>query len=943
VVLSVPNDYKDYVKIEGLKVTALQPYTKGFTLTASVEGTDITAETDLTIYSPATAINVNSGYETIEVYVGETTKLSEAIGKAFSLVPANSTSSYYYEVADKDVVSYDEANATFTPLKGGTTKITAIVSSNSALKAELTVKVLVKAGSIAFAGREYDMNVGETQDFTDQIEVYPEDAVFDWSKVVLSVDADDKDKVRIDGLKVTALLPAPDGITLKATVSGTDMTAEVPIYIYNPATAIKVNSGYETIEVYEGDGETLTEKLKSAITLEPANTTDYFVWQFEDETVVQYDGDKKQYMPLKGGTTKATAMVYTNRSMQASLTIKVLIKARSIDFAERDYSMDVGETKDFRAELSVYPEDAVIDWSKVVLSVDADYKDKVRIDGLKMTALQPATDGFMLKAAVSGTDLTAEVPVFIYISATDIKVNSGYETIEVYEGDGETLTEKLKSAITLVPANTTDYFVWHFEDETVVKYDSDKNLYMPLKGGTTKAIAMVYSNRSLNTELTIKVLVNTGDIAISADVAELLRVGVPATLTVKANNGSTLALSAVDVTDGSGLSWPLFRVNDKTQNSDGSVAVSLLPLAPGKGRIDVTYGEQSTSKDVTVGVATTLTQGWQWMTLYSDSEKDPAKVFGSNIYEVRSQTDLLAYEDGDYYGTLTIEAGKGYMVRASKNVAADKAFLQTDGKVVTQSQPLNLYNGWTWMGYPYVHAYTPAELKLLPTEGDRIVSKTGGFVEYADGTWTGTLTKLNPYEAYLYYNHKGADNSLTWQPESALYPGSSAATARETLRAAEQTFTLSYDPSPYRTNMTMVVTLNSQLSILNSHVIIGAFVDGECRGEGRLVNGLFFITVHANDGERVTFRLIDTDTNFEYTLNETVIVTRMLGTVKQPYQLTVDTQGIVASPDPSEEGESETYDLLGRKQSPSFRGVRGGFLLQRQADGQVKKVVVRNK
>ena len=835
--------------------------------------------------------------------------------------------------------------------KAGTTKATAYVGdwATATLKTDVTITVLPLPDGLSMP-EQVIVKMGETLDLKTILTITPPTAAFDYSKVRWSWSTGMDSYLGITNNVLTPKKPYKGSITLTATVEGSDMTAQTRLYILQPATALTVKSGMEKIEVFVGQSTELTDAINQAFVVTPDNTTDVMVYTIEKEDVVENERDVT-FTPLKAGTTKITATLYdfldadTHRNPRFSKSVEVIVKVKlqSFSFKDREYSLNVDQTLDLKKELELNPANADIDLSQIVWAVEDNTKAKVE-NGV-LTALAPTAPDYFEVTATLGS-IKASTILYIYQPATGIQVNSGYSTLTINVGENTKLNDFLNKAITLSPANTTDHYYWYIADESIISYDDDLNCYVAKKSGTTKATAYVgdWDETTLKADVTIVVMEKTTDVtAITIDGPATVAVGTAATFTVKPNAGATLSPSAVKVTESHQFAWPLVKVENTKLNNDGSVAVTVMPLAPGADRIDVAYNALKAQKDFTVGVATTLTQGWQWMTLYSDSEKDPAKVFGSNIYEVRSQTDLLAYEDGDYYGTLTIEAGKGYMVRASKNVAADKAFLQTDGKVVTQSQPLNLYNGWTWMGYPYVHAYTPAELKLLPTEGDRIVSKTGGFVEYADGTWTGTLTKLNPYEAYLYYNHKGADNSLTWQPESALYLGSSAATARETLRAAEQTFTLSYDPSPYRTNMTMVVTLNSQLSILNSHVIIGAFVDGECRGEGRLVNGLFFITVHANDGERVTFRLIDTDTNFEYTLNETVIVTRMLGTVKQPYQLTVDTQGIVASPDPSEEGESETYDLLGRKQSPSFRGVRGGFLLQRQADGQVKKVVVRNK
>ena len=937
-------------KVENGVLTALAPTAPDYFEVTATLGS-IKASTILYIYQPATGIQVNSGYSTLTINVGENTKLNDFLNKAITLSPANTTDHYYWYIADESIISYDDDLNCYVAKKAGTTKATAYVGdwATATLKADVTITVLPLPDGLSMP-EQVIVKMGETLDLKTILTITPPTAAFDYSKVRWSWSTGMDSYLDITNNVLTPKKPYKGSITLTATVEGSDMTAQTRLYILQPATALTVKSGMEKIEVFVGQSTELTDAINQAFVVTPDNTTDVMVYTIEKEDVVENERDVT-FTPLKAGTTKITATLYdildadTHRNPRFSKSVEVVVKVKlqSFSFKDREYSLNVNQTLDLKKELQLNPANADIDLSQIVWAVEDNTKAKVE-NGV-LTALAPTAPDYFEVTATLGS-IKASTILYIYQPATGIQVNSGYSTLTINVGENTKLNDFLNKAITLSPANTTDHYYWYIADESIISYDDDLNCYVAKKAGTTKATAYVgdWDEATLKADVTIVVMEKTTDVtAITIDGPATVAVGTAATFTVKPNAGATLSPSAVKVTESHQFAWPLVKVENTKLNNDGSVAVTVMPLAPGADRINVAYNALKAQKDVTVGVATTLTQGWQWMTLYSDSEKDPAKVFGSNIYEVRSQTDLLAYEDGDYYGTLTIEAGKGYMVRASKNVAADKAFLQTDGKVVTQSQPLNLYNGWTWMGYPYVHAYTPAELKLLPTEGDRIVSKTGGFVEYADGTWTGTLTKLNPYEAYLYYNHKGADNSLTWQPESALYPGSSAATARETLRAAEQTFTLSYDPSPYRTNMTMVAEVNEQSTMNNEHWTIGAFVGNECRGEGRLVNGLFFITVHANDGERVTFRLIDTDTNFEYTLNETVIVTRMLGTVKQPYQLTVDTQGIVASPDPSEEGESETYDLLGRKQSPSFRGVRGGFLLQRQADGQVKKVVVRNK
>ena len=943
VVLSVEDKNKDKVQIDGLKVKALLPTAPDDIYLTATYG-DMKTSTFVTIFSPATAINVNSGYETVEVYVGESEKLTEALKKAVTIVPANSTSSIWWEFADESIVGYDDMTEKYTPLKGGTTKGTALAKGfDGNVKAEITVKVLVKGSSLSFEDRVYYMNVGEVKDFTNELNIYPADAVFDKSKLRLSAETQYKDYVQIDGLKVKALLPtAPKDFVLTATYEGTGLTATTDIRIFSPATAINVNSGYETVEVYVGESEKLTEALKKAVTIVPANSTSSIWWEFADESIVGYDDMTEKYIPLKGGTTKATALAKGfDGDVKAEIMVKVLVKSGSMSFKDRFYPMNVGETKDFTDELTVYPADAVFDKSKVKLSVDKEYKDCVSIVGLKVTALLPTAPREMgLTATLEGSDLTAYTDIVIYNPATAISVNRGYETIEVYVGEDDKLTDLLKKAIKVTPENTTSTLSWDIADEEIVKYDDEDQKYKAIKGGTTKLTVTVDDNPSLKAELTIIVLDKSTNVtSITLEGPDIAAVGVPATFTVKGNGGTSLTASAVKVSETNTAVWPMLRVEDIRQNSDGSAAVTVMPLAPGADRLDIKYAELSAQKEITIGVPTTLMQGWQWMTLYSDTEKDPAKVFGANIAEVRSQTDLLAYEDGEYYGTLSIEAGKAYMVRAANAVTADKAFVQTGGQLVTKDTQASLYDGWTWLAYPYCHAYTPTELNLTATDGDRIVSKSNGFVEYYDGAWTGTLTRLNPFEAYLYYNNRGASVRLTWQSENMVYTAAQNAGARLAVASAPVTSHYDYDPSPYRTNMTIISEVASHLSPLTSDLQIGAFVGGECRGEGRLVDGKFFITVHANDGELVSFTLYDGESGIEYPISETVAATRMLGTVQQPLQLTADTQGIAETKVGLTEDDGHvSYDLGGRAVQT---GRKGQMLLQRERNGSVRKYVCR--
>ena len=122
----------------------------------------------------------------------------------------------------------------------------------------------------------------------------------------------------------------------------------------------------------------------------------------------------------------------------------------------------------------------------------------------------------------------------------------------------------------------------------------------------------------------------------------------------------------------------------------------------------------------------------------------------------------------------------------------------------------------------------------------------------------------------------------------------------------------------------------------NEQWSIGAFVGDECRGEGRLVDGKFFITVHANSGEMISFKLYDQTSGQYFDIDQTVRMQQMLGTVNKPFGMTTkaDTTTGIQSMD-NVQCTMNNYDLGGRRIDSNVKGIQ----LQRTSDGKVKKVI----
>jgi hypothetical protein len=144
-----------------------------------------------------------------------------------------------------------------------------------------------------------------------------------------------------------------------------------------------------------------------------------------------------------------------------------------------------------------------------------------------------------------------------------------------------------------------------------------------------------------------------------------------------------------------------------------------------------------------------------------------------------------------------------------------------------------------------------------------------------------------------------------------------------------------YDASRFRDNMTIVAEINEQSTMNNEQWSVGAFVGNECRGEGRLVDGKFFITVHANSGEMISFKLYDQTSGQYFDIDQTVTSTIRLGSVKAPVQLT--SSNVVTGIATVERSafSAESYDLNGR----AVNGHAKGITIHKMQDGTMKKVV----
>lgn len=347
-----------------------------------------------------------------------------------------------------------------------------------------------------------------------------------------------------------------------------------------------------------------------------------------------------------------------------------------------------------------------------------------------------------------------------------------------------------------------------------------------------------------------------------------------------------------------------------------------------------------------------LQQGWQWRSnpYGSVDFKGTDQFFGPDLIEVRTIDDLL-YNDPrwGYFGTLV---EKGLSENKAYKISMDTAFnCSTLGSgVPSGSHTENIVNGWNWIPSPYFfnhrieHIFSPEQL----TEGMVIVAKEEGQAEWNGTAWEGDLEILPARQSFLFYvPNNAAATTLSYQSEKGAPLTNDLPTIGVQSRAyAEGGTFVPVSPSRFRDNMTIVARL-PELSASDDY-IIGGFVDGECRGNGRCINGRFWLTVHCNGGDRISFQLMNQHTGRIVDITESIVCEQLrVGSLREPFIMHAPAaiQGIDDAAHLNDKGQmtnNECYDLQGRRllsrPTSHSSSLRKGIFIER-SNGKARCIV----
>ena len=350
----------------------------------------------------------------------------------------------------------------------------------------------------------------------------------------------------------------------------------------------------------------------------------------------------------------------------------------------------------------------------------------------------------------------------------------------------------------------------------------------------------------------------------------------------------------------------------------------------GDGEFEVYYNGKSMGvTSFNVGAEIKLESGWNWMSNYTASSialKQAGSTdyiteyfTGSNmIKEARSQTDLL-YNDTEKYGAFgTIEEfmpNTMYKV----NMAGPRSFYP-ESTELTSSEVRIATKGYTWINYPIVgnHSmeYFNNQAKLEGFNGCVIMGKDG-FAEYNNGKWVASGNfKMETGKGYIFYMPEAGTLTLNFG-ESYVDEGTPA--NAKALSSSANVW--KYDTSQFADNMAIVAKVNGIEA--SSRYSVGAFVGEECRGMGQFVtDDVMFINVAGIAGEKVNFRLYDSEAGCYSDILESMNYTIKRGSLSSPVTLTPEsTVTGIMNVESSMQNSTKAFNLNGQQVNGNAKGL----------------------
>lgn len=797
-----------------------------------------------------------------------------------------------------------------------------------------------------FTQETVSVKVGEQINLLDYITFEPANAnipELNWNMY------EESENVIIEGNKLTAIKSTGKygsvGVFPKLwDMKNTGQYSDINIRVIQPATSIELRDEYKNgITVNLGDTAALNTVLRSGYTTAPADCNEELTWKSNDETAIRpmtSESDLGKFNPVKTGTYTMT-LSGENASVDLKVTVIKPVEYIEMVGSVKTIKMFVGENllDILPAGYKVMPEDATD--RSVYYEVNQSYSDQgVYEDG---DGAYKYTDIFGDLYFNEGDEMIALKPGRVRVTINSTQNHQAYCKYEVIVKRGPTnITFKQEEMTFLMPRKDTDKWdisedirnniimtpSWpkydEYEEYDIAESDLDIRSH-------TKAVKLYYNFEEDSLSASID-SIGQGwiDVSYSSEHTIATETGLQNDEYRISNHFNITILESlkgfkvdgyvemvstetrdfvltpdpvdaevdpsrveVTITPDSYVPEEWKSMVEIVPTDESKLNYTIRPHSVGRAIISVKLdGVEVASSNVLIGQRYMQKAGWKWASLYGGdvSWNSPEYELGNVVEEIRSE-DALLHNDPEYgyFGDINrLESGTCYKIKVKEEEPGllDLRIMYTgayeDMRTHRQIVPM-----WNWLGNPY--QYDHDINSVFSTEdayankfnvGDRIVSKDNGFAEYNGEKWTGTLTTLHAGLGYMYFNAGSENVDMEYLRESLMPQGTPVMNAPQHKQSV-----WTYNSAPFADNMTIVADLGNDYSA--ERFTVGAFVGDECRGEGEMIDGKCFITVHADKGETISFKLHDAVSGEMRTINEQMPFAKMAGSLRTPQRLTV--------------------------------------------------------
>lgn len=689
--------------------------------------------------------------------------------------------------------------------------------------------------------------------------------------------------------------------------------------------------------------------LNAAITVLPEDATnkDYSFEPADEEAAAVFANGRF----TDGGTYNINIVSQADNSIYTTVVFNVTVPVHAIRPSHSSFYAITGENLFdlITPNVNVYPENAT---NKAFSFVVNDGGSDAIVDGV---ATRPGVYNITIQS-----DENPQVQTDVTVTVNEIEAPASI-TVNV----GESFMEQLSGQIQVLPVMDTFAFTYTIAPKTDADAEGlDVAEGVALNAGTYTLLVTCTENPKATAEIEVVVLTPVkitfpSNLTLSkfkeTEVAMTLVEGDnfdPELIEIQINYNSDIMVPGLD---------PIAYYATSEDNLTWNFYANLI----GYCDMYVLYnGEYMLNEDgdeytqITVPVEIPFNNaGWDWIympTYYELQNEDGSYKSWLNqdennrIIDLRSQTDLL-YNDDTYglFGSISsMDAWSGmYKIKAAYENPEDAMFVSDKEIYWEQTYPL-IKKGYNWIGYPCEWDITIDQFNTLnewnnPSDGDKIIGKTG-FAEYdgVEGLWLAQEGfTLQAGKGYLYYSNRDDEYEL-----NLIYRYESAEEVRLPRQAAasrQLNNVWKYDAGAFADNMAVVARIEGLENPENYS--IGAFVNGECRGEGSVVsNGRMMISVAGTAGEKVSFRIYNKATGEFADVAETVKYAQTLGSLKAPLALTVPEVTGISSVVAADKVQTEgIYDMNGRRINSMTQS--GVYVVKTMEGGKIvtKKVVVK--